>query len=85
MAQRPISTERAITDDLNAMLEVLPPTIRQWLEEQPDLEELLEVVLDLGADARSPIHAPHHPPGEHPSRGVRPQICGGSDWRVRQG
>jgi stage III sporulation protein SpoIIIAA len=30
------------------MLEVLPPTIRQWLEEQPDLEELLEVVLDLG-------------------------------------
>jgi stage III sporulation protein SpoIIIAA len=48
MAQRPISTERAITDDLNAMLEVLPPTIRQWLEEQPDLEELLEVVLDLG-------------------------------------
>jgi len=41
-------TERAITDDLTAMLEVLPPAIRQWLEEQPDLEELLEVVLDLG-------------------------------------
>ena len=48
MAQTPFPTERAITDDLNAMLEVLPPSIRQWLEEQPDLEELLEVVLDLG-------------------------------------
>ncbi|MDM7461967.1 MAG: R3H domain-containing nucleic acid-binding protein [bacterium] len=36
------------TDDLNAMLEVLPPAIRQWLEEQPDIHQLLEVVLDLG-------------------------------------
>ncbi len=40
--------ERAFTDDLNALLEVLPPAIRQWLEEQPDLDQLLEVVLDLG-------------------------------------
>ncbi|MEN3002305.1 MAG: R3H domain-containing nucleic acid-binding protein [Armatimonadota bacterium] len=48
MAETRIQPERAITDDLTAMLEVLPPTIRQWLEEQPDLEELLEVVLDLG-------------------------------------
>ncbi|GBC94127.1 hypothetical protein HRbin15_02635 [bacterium HR15] len=48
MAQTTVQTERAITDDLTAMLEVLPPTIRQWLEEQSDLEELLEVVLDLG-------------------------------------
>ncbi len=40
--------ERAFSEDLNAMLEVLPPAIRQWLEEQPDLPELLEIVLDLG-------------------------------------
>ncbi|GBC90878.1 MAG: hypothetical protein N2045_04845 [Fimbriimonadales bacterium] len=40
--------ERSFTDDLHALLEVLPPTIRQWLEEQPDLDSLLEVVLDLG-------------------------------------
>ncbi|MFQ3610158.1 MAG: R3H domain-containing nucleic acid-binding protein [Fimbriimonadales bacterium] len=40
--------ERAFSEDLNAMLEVLPPVIRQWLEEQPDLPELLEIVLDLG-------------------------------------
>jgi len=48
MAQMATQREQAITDDLTAMLEVLPPAIRQWLEEQPDLEELLEVVLDLG-------------------------------------
>jgi stage III sporulation protein SpoIIIAA len=36
------------TDDLAALLEVLPPTLRQWLESQPDLQDLLEVVLDLG-------------------------------------
>ncbi|MER3401839.1 MAG: single-stranded DNA-binding protein [Armatimonadota bacterium] len=40
--------ERSFTDDLHALLEVLPPSIRQWLEEQPDLDTLLEVVLDLG-------------------------------------
>ncbi|MCS7190139.1 MAG: AAA family ATPase [Fimbriimonadales bacterium] len=42
------SAQQSFADDLNAMLEVLPPTIRQWLEEQPDLNQLLEVVLDLG-------------------------------------
>lgn len=40
--------ERTFTDDLNALLEVLPPPVRQWLEEQADIEQLLEVVLDLG-------------------------------------
>ncbi len=42
------SGERAFSEDLSAMLEVLPPAIRQWLEEQPDTPELLEIVLDLG-------------------------------------
>ena len=40
--------QQSFADDLNAMLEVLPPALRQWLEEQPDLTQLLEVVLDLG-------------------------------------
>lgn len=42
------------TDDLMAMLEVLPPALRQWLEMQPDLQNLLEIVMDLGrvAEAR---------------------------------
>jgi stage III sporulation protein SpoIIIAA len=43
-----VSKQQSFADDLNAMLEVLPPAIRQWLEEQPDLSQLLEVVLDLG-------------------------------------
>ena len=42
------ATQQSFADDLNAMLEVLPPALRQWLEEQPDLSQLLEVVLDLG-------------------------------------
>ncbi|MDQ7849656.1 MAG: R3H domain-containing nucleic acid-binding protein [Armatimonadota bacterium] len=45
-----------ITDDLEALLEVLPPAIRAALEQQADLDQLLEVVLDLGRlpEARFP-------------------------------
>ncbi|MQY81392.1 MAG: single-stranded DNA-binding protein, partial [Dehalococcoidia bacterium] len=43
--------QKVITDDLEALLDILPPHIRQPLCEQKDLSELLEVVLDLG---RSP-------------------------------
>ena len=43
--------QKIITDDLDALLDILPPHIRQPLCEQKDLSELLEVVLDLG---RSP-------------------------------
>ena len=48
--------QEKITDNLDQLLEVLPPPIRQRLEEQPDLDELLEIVLDLGrpAEARFP-------------------------------
>lgn len=42
------TAKQSFTDDLHALLEVLPPSIRQWLEEQPDRDSLLEVVLDLG-------------------------------------
>ncbi|MFW6057069.1 MAG: AAA family ATPase [Chloroflexota bacterium] len=45
-----------VADDLDALLDVLPPHIREPLREQSDLNELLEVVLDLGAvpEARFP-------------------------------
>ncbi len=40
--------EKTITDDLEALLDVLPPRIRQPLVDTEDRRELLEVVLDLG-------------------------------------
>ncbi len=43
--------QRTITDGLNALLEVLPPHIRESLQEQDDIADLTEVILDLG---RSP-------------------------------
>jgi len=43
--------QKTITDDLDDLLSILPPHICQPLLKQPDLSELLEVVLDLG---RSP-------------------------------
>ena len=48
--------QKVITDDLDALLDILPPHIRQILCEQKDLSELLEVVLDLGRppEARFP-------------------------------
>ncbi len=48
--------QKVITDDLDALLDILPPHIRQPLCEQKELSELLEVVLDLGRppEARFP-------------------------------
>ena len=48
--------QKVITDDLNALLDILPPHINQPLCEQEDHRELLEVVLDLGRppEARFP-------------------------------
>jgi len=45
-----------ITDDMDALLDVLPPQVRDPLRERPDNYELLEVVLDLGRlpEARYP-------------------------------
>jgi len=43
--------QRVITDDLDALLDILPPHINQPLCQQEDTRELVEVVLDLG---RSP-------------------------------
>ncbi len=48
--------QKVITDELDALLDVLPPHIRQALIEQSDNNELLEIVLDLGRppEARYP-------------------------------
>lgn len=45
-----------ITDDLDKLLEILPPEPRQCLEQREDLLDLIEVVLDLGRypEARFP-------------------------------
>jgi stage III sporulation protein SpoIIIAA len=47
---------QAITDDMDALLNILPPHIKNPLMLQPDISELLEVVLDLGRtpEARFP-------------------------------
>lgn len=49
-------TRREITDNLDELLEVLPPRIRDRLEHLGDLNDLLEIVLDLGRqpEARFP-------------------------------
>jgi stage III sporulation protein SpoIIIAA len=48
--------QKIITDDLDALVDILPPHIRQPLRQQKDISELLEVVLDLGRppEARFP-------------------------------
>jgi stage III sporulation protein SpoIIIAA len=51
------TVQRSVTDDLELLLEVMPPAIRQAIERSPDREDLLEVVLDLGRlpEARFPV------------------------------
>jgi stage III sporulation protein SpoIIIAA len=48
--------QKIITDDLEALVDILPSHIRQLLRQQKDISELLEVVLDLGRppEARFP-------------------------------
>jgi len=48
--------QRVVTDDLDALLEILPLYIREPLYQQSDHNELLEVILDLGRlpEARFP-------------------------------
>ena len=53
--------ERPITDDLDLLLDVLPPVLRMALEAQPQTESLIELVLDLG----------RLPEARYPDRGER--------------
>lgn len=47
---------KVVTDDLDALLNVLPPHIRELVNQQPERSDLLEIVLDLGRfpEARFP-------------------------------
>jgi len=49
--------QKVITDDLDALVDILPPHIRQPLRRQKDISELLEVIFDLGRppEARFPL------------------------------
>jgi stage III sporulation protein SpoIIIAA len=40
--------QKTITDDLNALLDILPEHIYRPVSEQPDVAELIEIVMDLG-------------------------------------
>ncbi|MDD4559051.1 MAG: AAA family ATPase, partial [bacterium] len=42
--------KKAVTDNLDQLLQVLPPLIRRNLEAQRNLSDLIEVVLDLGRE-----------------------------------
>ena len=48
--------QKVITDDLDALLEILPPHILKPLHQQPDISDLIELVFDLGRlpEARFP-------------------------------
>jgi stage III sporulation protein SpoIIIAA len=48
--------QKEITDDLDTLLDILPPQFRESLGQQDDVHELLEVILDLGRppEARFP-------------------------------
>ncbi len=48
--------QKVITDDMDALLDILPPHIKRPLVRRKDISELLEVVLDLGRtpEARFP-------------------------------
>ena len=51
---------REVTDDLDLLLRVMPPHIREALNRQADLRNLIEVVMDLG----------RQPEGRFPSRAI---------------
>lgn len=55
--EKTVERQAQITDNLAQLLDVLPPAIRECLQQQEDLEDLLEIVLDLGrkAEARFPL------------------------------
>ncbi len=49
LMEKPLSAhQQRITDNLGQLLEVLPPSLRQRLEIEPSLEDLLEIIMDLG-------------------------------------
>src|SRR5947209_19137900 len=56
MTSQTIPAQQQITDNLQQLLQALPLDVLQAIEAQPDQEDLLEIVLDLGRppEARFP-------------------------------
>ncbi len=50
MVNRPLAYQQPTTDDLELLLNTLPPHIRQPLDRLEHLDQLLEIVLDLGRE-----------------------------------
>jgi len=42
-----------IVDDLDKFLAIFPPDIKERLEKDPDIKDLIEVVLDLGREVEA--------------------------------
>ena len=53
-----MTPEQRVTDNIEQLLEILPARVRKPLAEHPRLDELLEIVMDLGRpiEARFPQH-----------------------------
>ena len=68
--------QKYIVDDLETLVEALPPHIQAPLRERGDMSELLEVVLDLGTSPGGQVPRPGRPVlvvtgghgGGHPAR-----------------
>ena len=75
-----VAVEKWIQDDLEALLDRLPPRVTEPLKERDDLHELLEVILDLGRspEARFPSGDVTLDPTEGGGRGPRARClpCG---------
>jgi stage III sporulation protein SpoIIIAA len=56
-------TQLRVTDNMEELLEILPPQIKIRIEEQEDCEDLLEIVMDLGREpeARFPFRVLRFP------------------------
>ncbi|HET6383854.1 MAG TPA: R3H domain-containing nucleic acid-binding protein [Armatimonadota bacterium] len=69
VAQHPVAdnlvVQHAVTDNLDQLLSALPPTVRESLIRRDNLEDLLEIVLDLGRYPEARF------PGEHITLGDR--------------
>ncbi len=68
-----MAPEQRVTDNIEQLLEILPARVRRPLAEHPRLQELLEIVMDLGR----PIEArfPHH------FEALTPDACTSEDLR----
>ena len=49
------STQQRITDNLGQLLDVLPTFLREYLAQEASLEDLLEIVMDLGRIPEAPV------------------------------